>query len=766
MRRFVNWKVICLVALAVFAVMLVSVSGVHAGPAGSLVGASKGNPKLPGIPKLFPTSTPTDTPTDTATDTPTNTPTAIPETKGSVGCIGGAFAPRVSLWDKHPDAKDLEKIFEVAAKDFGVPVEILKAVAYKESGWIHDGPSCDYGYGIMHLVDNNYCQTLQEAAEVSGYSEVELKADPEANVRGAAALIAKYTKETVGKPKRLEDFFDALKRFSGLITEELREIQATEYYEILKKGCNVTNGLGMKIALTGRPIDLSGKLTAEVGMTSTDYGPAIWNPADPSNYSSRTTGIDRWVNHWIGVGTYAGAISWFKNPASNVSAHFVIRSSDGQLTQMVRIYDKAWHCSYWNSRSIGIEHEATSANPGLWNSTPMLTASAACCSYFCDVYGMPKTRTYIVGHKEVPYASTSCPGPMPWDTYMAYVAGGTGGGPTNGSRIEVGHGTNGAQQLFTVGLDGVVYSKWQTEAGGNWSGWWSFGTAGGGFQQDIVVGYGYNGAMQLFTVGNDDAVWTMWQSSPGGTWSGWQSFGGTVDPGIDVVTAYNGCMQLFCESAGALWTKWQTSPGGLWTNWTSLGGGGIEPGVRACLNADDTIEVFVVTYNGILWSKKQSTPGGYFGDFVNLGASVLPGIEIGHGTNGAIQVFARGMYDSNIWTKWQQTPGGNWTPSWMNFGSAGGGMEICPRIGYGSSGAMQLFAIGANTGVYTKWQTEPGGNWTAWYYFDLVGSSRHIDVFSSDLFGTMQLYVIGSSEGVYSRWQLSPGGSWSGWAGF
>lgn len=31
-------------------------------------------------------------------------------------------------------------------------------------------------------------------------------------------------------------------------------------------------------------------------------------------------------------GSYAGTISWFKDAAAQVSAHYVIRSSDGQIT--------------------------------------------------------------------------------------------------------------------------------------------------------------------------------------------------------------------------------------------------------------------------------------------------------------------------------------------------------------------------------------------------------------------------------------------------
>lgn len=320
------------------------------------------------------------------------------------GCVGGAAEPQIAADPTLLSTELLDNAFKQASEEFGVPVEILKAVATIESNMVQTGPTCDYGYGIMHLVDNDYCQTLQEASElVKVHTEV-LKRDAVSNIRAGAALIAKYAKETVGSPKTSRDYFQALKKFSGLIDDQLRESQACEYYRVMG-------------------VDVSDLKQDRVTIRSDDYGPAVWNPADPSNYGTSRygTAIDRWVNHWVGTGTFAGCISWFKNPAANTSAHFVIRSSDGYLVQMVRFAHRAWHCGNWNSRSIGIEHESTAVNPGLWNSTPMLTVSTTACRFVCEKYGFPKTRTYIVGHKEVPGSATACPGPLPWTTYMTLV---------------------------------------------------------------------------------------------------------------------------------------------------------------------------------------------------------------------------------------------------------------------------------------------------------------------------------------------------------
>ncbi|MEJ7698377.1 MAG: N-acetylmuramoyl-L-alanine amidase [Pyrinomonadaceae bacterium] len=75
-------------------------------------------------------------------------------------------------------------------------------------------------------------------------------------------------------------------------------------------------------------------------------------------------------------GSYTSAINWFKNCAAGVSAHYVIRSSDGQITQMVREADKAWHVGTSNGYTVGIEHEGYVSDPGTWYTDAMYNASA------------------------------------------------------------------------------------------------------------------------------------------------------------------------------------------------------------------------------------------------------------------------------------------------------------------------------------------------------------------------------------------------------
>src|SRR6266511_4411947 len=88
-------------------------------------------------------------------------------------------------------------------------------------------------------------------------------------------------------------------------------------------------------------------------------------PVPESNYSVGRggQGVELIVDHWTVV-MFEGAIRRFKNPASILSAHYVI-GSDGRVAQLVSEDDTAFHAGVFsvNQRSIGIEHEAGPAMP-------------------------------------------------------------------------------------------------------------------------------------------------------------------------------------------------------------------------------------------------------------------------------------------------------------------------------------------------------------------------------------------------------------------
>jgi len=127
-------------------------------------------------------------------------------------------------------------------------------------------------------------------------------------------------------------------------------------------------------------------------------------------------------------GSYQSSIDWFQDPASFVSAHYLIRSSDGDVTQMVQNKDVAWHAGNWymNMHSIGVEHEGYAAEGATWYTEAMYRSSAKLVRYLSDKYDIPLDREHIVGHEQFhgltparAKAMHNDPGPFwDWDHYM------------------------------------------------------------------------------------------------------------------------------------------------------------------------------------------------------------------------------------------------------------------------------------------------------------------------------------------------------------
>ncbi|MFI2435339.1 N-acetylmuramoyl-L-alanine amidase [Streptomyces sp. NPDC018693] len=159
-----------------------------------------------------------------------------------------------------------------------------------------------------------------------------------------------------------------------------------------------------------------------------DYPAAEWQPANASNY----TAADRPVEHPVDLvivhvtqTAYAGTLAIFQNPKKDVSAHYVVRSSDGHVAQCVREADIAWHAGNWdyNTRSIGIEHEGWVDRPAYFTDV-LYERSARLTASICDRYGIPKDRAHIIGHHEVPGTDHTDPGPdWDWARYIRLVNG-------------------------------------------------------------------------------------------------------------------------------------------------------------------------------------------------------------------------------------------------------------------------------------------------------------------------------------------------------
>ncbi|RFU84573.1 amidase [Streptomyces triticagri] len=332
----------------------------------------------------------------------------------------------------------MNRAFEQASDKYGVPRDLLTAVGYGETHLDdHDGrPSQARGYGVMHLVDNPSHRSLRQAAGITGRSTAELRRDTEANIEGGAAVLRAHA-DALGLDRAergdINAWYPAVARY-GNTEGATAKLYADTVYDFLAEGLTTTVD-GEEITVDGRKVSPArGSLAkAEIDAQSEDYPPALWVPASTSNYASgRSATISQVVIH-VTQGSYAGTISWFQNPEAETSSHYVVRSSDGEVTQMVRDADTAWHARSANASSLGIEHEGYVDDPS-WFTNSMYRSSAALTKHLCERYGIPKDREHIVGHVEVPGNDHTDPGPhWNWEYYMELVGGDSGGGtPSDG----------------------------------------------------------------------------------------------------------------------------------------------------------------------------------------------------------------------------------------------------------------------------------------------------------------------------------------------
>lgn len=333
-------------------------------------------------------------------------------------------------------ATTLRDAFAAAAARWGIPVELLMAIGYVESHWEQRGgePSIDGGYGIMHLVEGD-AGTLQQAGRLTGHAEAELKSSAAANIDGGAAVlsyISQGAKTTAEQDNQWGKWFEVAATYSGARDAGVRQEYAREVFRVLREGASVrlTSGDTLSLAAT-EGVQLPPSAAEPQSPDSDDYADAIWVPAHANNYTSgrpysQSSGLCSGIKYFVihdTEGSYSSAINWFQNPNSGVSAHYVIRSSDGQMTQMVRNADTGHHAGSWkyNICSIGIEHEGYMNQNG-WYTEAMYQSSARLVATLADRYSMRKDRTRIIAHSEVPGATHQDPGPKwNWDYYMSLV---------------------------------------------------------------------------------------------------------------------------------------------------------------------------------------------------------------------------------------------------------------------------------------------------------------------------------------------------------
>ncbi|MET7437044.1 N-acetylmuramoyl-L-alanine amidase [Streptomyces sp. NPDC005496] len=381
----------------------------------------------------------------------------------SVGAltVGGAIVLPMTAQaaNEAPAATDhtgRQRDFAAAAAEYHVPEKVLLAVGYQESTWdAHTGHSASGGYGPMHLTDvtpamlaagpagaagrgdlreqaaEPSLHTLEAAAELTDLPVGTLRKDPRANIRGGAALLASYQKSLTGTTSTdAADWYGAVARYGQATEREGAEAFADRVFATVRQGARRTTSDGQRMDLPATPrirpatgqLDKL-RLASRAAATATEcpdtvnctFVPGAASNGQVSNRPANGVRIDSIVIHDT-ESSYESAISTFQKPGGG-AAHYVMRSSDGAVTQMMATKDIAFHAGNYsaNMHSIGIEHEGYAAHGGSWYTEAQYEATADLVKYLAGRFDIPLDRQHVIGHDNVVGPKSSLVSGMHWD---------------------------------------------------------------------------------------------------------------------------------------------------------------------------------------------------------------------------------------------------------------------------------------------------------------------------------------------------------------
>jgi len=375
---------------------------------------------------------------------------------------------------ENPFSKAFKKAYTIHPS---VPKGILEAVSYTQTRFNHldnlAEPSCigyPQAYGVMGLVQdgkNYFRNNLSRVSQLSGFSEEAIISSPETSVLAyAKAFNVLQTQQHIFSSD-LNEYKNILIDLSELpvsndlnnnfalnahlyqlywflANSEFQDVydfpdHKIDLQKIFGENYSILSSKNISVSKTSVSNDKGEiyKVTSTASVMSPDYPSAIYTPAASCNYSSRNgTQISAVTIHFV-QGSYAGCISWFQNCSASASAHYVVRSSDGQVTQMVLESAKAWHVGSENPYTVGIEHEGYINNIS-WFTNAMYNSSAALTKDICNSNTINPLRTYygpgcsgtssqcllgsctkVKGHQMNPNQTHTDPGPL-WNWAKFY----------------------------------------------------------------------------------------------------------------------------------------------------------------------------------------------------------------------------------------------------------------------------------------------------------------------------------------------------------
>ena len=277
-----------------------------------------------------------------------------------------------------------------------------------------------------------------------GYPELEIAAEEElgATELAEAVQLNRQYSQSLG----WRAYFKPIARFLGFTTHSPNEQEFARAVACWQRDQRVLTVDGVIGPTTWSQMRLA--MSPETKIASGYPRVSRFVPAKYFTRSTKPRRIRRIVIHiTAGHPNINGTIRWFRDmlgrngqPAVNkqgklikASAHYLI-GQDGEVVQMVKDNDIAYHAGGANADSIGIEHVARPRgtfgrnDTGLFPTQAQYCSSAALVRWLSDTYKIPRDRIHILGHAEADLKTThrGCPNAVwDWNRFMNMVTGKT-----------------------------------------------------------------------------------------------------------------------------------------------------------------------------------------------------------------------------------------------------------------------------------------------------------------------------------------------------
>ncbi|MBK7862134.1 MAG: N-acetylmuramoyl-L-alanine amidase [Archangiaceae bacterium] len=323
----------------------------------------------------------------------------------------------------------LARALRAASEETGVPVELLAVRGWQASRFAAQPLDEGHGEGRRGVLGMSPA-AFERAAALAQVTPDALAADVTLELKGYARLLA----ELRASPD-WPGWAAAAVVASGV--DGLSDTFAPAREELLlglAGGVEVQLGDGER--LTVHPVELGFEVLSSAAQALTppapgEYPAMGWYAANPNNYLAGRPAAPRYVVIHDMEGSFWGSVSWFQqaNPYQ-ASAHYMIRSSDGYIVQMVGEANTSWHAGndYYSRASIGIEHEGYASAPSTWFTEAMYQSSARLVCAIARKYGIPVDSQHIIGHFQIPnpsvLASSAAPGTLAQTQATPYNYGG------------------------------------------------------------------------------------------------------------------------------------------------------------------------------------------------------------------------------------------------------------------------------------------------------------------------------------------------------